>query len=145
MSLQDPLSKMSKSDENVNSKIMLTDDNDTIIKKLKRAVTDSGSEINGGVGKEGIANLISLLSVLTGKSPQEIETDFEGKMYGDFKLTVADAVIATIEPIRNRYKEILADREYLDGVLIKGKQEAEIRAEKVLQRVKNVIGLNIFE
>ena len=141
MSLQDPFSKMSKSDPNDNSKVMLTDDNDTIVRKFKRAITDSGNEIRIGEGKEGITNLISILSVVSGKTPKEIEIENEGKMYGEFKLAVADAAIAVVEPIRNRYFEIINDRQYLESVLDKGKQAASLKAVKVLKRVTEVIGL----
>lgn len=86
MSLADPQKKMSKSDENPNAVIYILDDRDTIIRKFKRAVTDSGSEVRMGEGKDGINNLITIYSVLTGKSVADIEREFDGCGYGDFKL-----------------------------------------------------------
>ncbi|MCL1830261.1 MAG: tryptophan--tRNA ligase [Oscillospiraceae bacterium] len=144
MSLQDPTSKMSKSDPNENSKIMLTDDNDAILRKFKRAITDSGNEICRGKDKEGITNLISILCGMTGKQPQDVEVEFCGKMYGEFKLAVADAVIAVVEPIRTEYQRILSDKTYLDEILTSGRDKATERSEKVMARVNNVMGLNIY-
>ena len=141
MSLVDPTDKMSKSDPNINSRVMMTDDNDTIIRKFKRAVTDSGNQIIRGEGKEGITNLITIMSVMTKRDPKEIENEFIGKMYGEFKVAVAEAVIAVVEPIRTIYQDLLKDKTYLDSVLLGGKQAATLKAEKVIERVKTSIGL----
>lgn len=141
MSLQDPTSKMSKSDENDNAKIMLTDEPDAIIRKFKRAVTDSGSEVKAEDGKEGVINLMSIYSALTAKSFAEIESEFSGKGYGDFKLAVGETVVSALAPIQSEYKRIVADREYLNGVLNEGAQRASYIANKVLRKVRKKIGL----
>ena len=99
MSLQDPTQKMSKSDPNENAYILLLDKSDAIVRKIKRAVTDSGSEVRRGEGKEGIENLMSIYGAVTGKTMEETEAEFEGKGYGVFKSAVADAVVAALEPI----------------------------------------------
>ncbi len=145
MSLQEPTAKMSKSDPNDNAKIMLTDKDDAIIRKFKRAVTDSGSEIKRGEGKEGIVNLMTIYSALTGKSLDEVEREFQGVGYGDFKLAVGEAVVSVASPIRKEYERILADRAYLDGVLKDGAERAAARAERMLRKVQKKIGLNIFK
>ena len=144
MSLQQPLVKMSKSDPNENAKIMLTDSDGMIIKKFKRAVTDSGSEIRAGEGKEGIANLMTIYSALTGKSMDEVEKEFEGKGYGEFKTTVGETVVSVLSPLRTEYERILTDRAYLDGILKDGAERACERAERMLSKVKEKIGINIY-
>ena len=144
MSLQQPTVKMSKSDPNENAKIMLTDGDDLIMKKFKRAVTDSGSEIRRGEGKEGVVNLMTICSALTGKTLDEIETQFDGKGYGEFKTAVGETVVSVIAPLRAEYERILADRAYLDGVLKDGAERASERAEKMLVRVKEKIGLDVY-
>lgn len=142
MSLQQPDVKMSKSDENENSVIMLTDDRDAIIRKFKRAVTDSGSEIRAGEGKEGIVNLMSIYGALTGKTFADIETAFSGKGYGDFKLAVGETVADALAPVQQAYKDYLADRAYVDSVLKEGAQKAAAIADKTLTRVQRKLGLN---
>lgn len=106
MSLQEPTKKMSKSDENEKATIFLTDSDDEIRNKIKRAVTDSDAKVKYDEKKEGIANLMTLYNIATGKSFDQIEDEFEGKGYGEFKSTVGDAVAAYIHPIRRRYNEI---------------------------------------
>ncbi|MCL2539536.1 MAG: tryptophan--tRNA ligase [Oscillospiraceae bacterium] len=144
MSLQDPVAKMSKSDPNDNSKVMLTDSDDIIIRKFKRAVTDSGSEIRRGEGKEGVSNLIAIYSAMTGKSPDAVEAQFSGRGYGDFKLAVGEAVVSVVAPLRNEYERILLDRAYLDGVLKDGAGRASEIAERTFKRVKEKMGLDIY-
>ena len=140
LSLQDPTSKMSKSDPNQNAVIFLTDDNDTIVRKIKRSVTDSGSEVNTGKGKEGIENLITLLTVSTGKSAKEIIAEYEGQGYGKFKSDVADAVAAYIEPIREEFKRYRSDKELLTSILRKGDERANKVAFKTLSKVYKKVG-----
>ena len=144
MSLQDPSSKMSKSDSNNNAKIMLDDADDVVIRKFKRAVTDSGSEVRRGEGKEGVTNLIIIYSVMTGKSIGDIEAEFEGRGYGAFKTAVGEAVVSVLSPLRGEYERILEDTAYLDAVLKDGQERASEKAELMLRKVKERIGLDIY-
>lgn len=140
MSLQEPTSKMSKSDPNQNAVIFLTDDNDTIVRKIKRSVTDSGSEVTTGKGKEGIENLITLLSVSTGKSSKEIVAEYEGEGYGKFKSDVAEAVASYIQPIREEFKRYREDKDLLTNILRKGDEQANKVAFKTLSKVYKKVG-----
>lgn len=140
MSLQDPMQKMSKSDSNENAYILLLDKPDAIVRKIKRAVTDSGSEVRRGEGKEGIENLMSIYGAVTGKTMEETETEFEGKGYGAFKSAVADAVVAALEPIQKRYAELTANRDYLEDVYRSGAQIAERTAFKTIAKVYRKVG-----
>ena len=141
MSLQDPSSKMSKSDENINAKIMLTDAPDAIIKKFKRAITDNGSEVRAADDKPGVTNLITIYSALSGSGFAEIETEFAGKGYGDFKAAVGELVADSLAPIQNEYARILADKAYLDGVLAEGAAAASAIASRTLAKVRRKVGL----
>ncbi len=140
MSLQDPTQKMSKSDPNENAYILLLDKPDAIVRKIKRAVTDSGSEVRRGEGKEGIENLMSIYGAVTGKTMEETEAEFEGKGYGVFKSAVADAVVAALEPIQKRYAELTASRDYLEDVYRSGAQIAERTAFKTIAKVYRKVG-----
>ena len=140
MSLQDPMQKMSKSDPNENAYILLLDKPDAIVRKIKRAVTDSGSEVRRGEGKEGIENLMSIYGAVTGKTMEETEAEFEGKGYGIFKSAVADAVVAALEPIQKRYAELTASRDYLEDVYRSGAQIAERTAFKTIAKVYRKVG-----
>lgn len=140
MSLQDPTQKMSKSDPNENAYILLLDKPDAIVRKIKRAVTDSGSEVRRGAGKEGIENLMSIYGAVTGRSPEETEAEFDGKGYGVFKAAVADAVVAALEPIQKRYADLTANRDYLEEVYRKGAQTAERTAFKTISKVYRKVG-----
>ncbi len=140
MSLQDPTQKMSKSDTNENGYILLLDPIDTIARKIKRAVTDSGGEVKRGEGKDGIVNLMSIYSACTGKTMDEIETEFEGKGYGDFKSAVAEAVVETIRPIQDKYSELMADKDYLVSVYRNGAEIANKTAMKTVSKVYRKIG-----
>lgn len=140
MSLQDPTQKMSKSDPNENAYILLLDKPDAIVRKIKRAVTDSGSEVRRGGGKEGIENLMSIYGAVTGKTMEETEAEFEGKGYGVFKSAVADAVVAALEPIQKRYAELTANRDYLEDVYRSGAQIAERTAFKTIAKVYRKVG-----
>lgn len=142
MSLQDPTSKMSKSDENVNAKIMLLDDGDLIVKKFRRAVTDSGSEIRAAEDKPGVTNLMSIYSACTGKSFEEIEREFDGKGYGDFKTAVGETVRDMLKPIQDRYELILSDKEGLNAVLKDGAEKASVLAARTLAKVRRKVGLD---
>ncbi len=142
MSLQDPTSKMSKSDENQNAKVMLTDDGDAIIRKFRRAVTDSGNEVRAAEDKPGVTNLMSIYSGVTGRSFDEIEREFDGKGYGEFKSAVGEAVRDALAPIQERYKENLADKDMLNDVLKTGAERASILAARTLRKVRRKIGLD---
>ncbi len=142
MSLQDPTSKMSKSDENVNAKIMMTDDGDAIIRKFRRAVTDSGSEVRAAEDKPGVTNLMSIYSAVTGKTFEEIEREFEGKGYGDFKTAVGESVRDALAPIQERYRANLEDKEALNALLKDGAERASSIAAKTLRKVRRKIGLD---
>lgn len=141
MSLQEPDKKMSKSDTNVNSFILMTDDPDTILRKCKRAVTDSEGTVRAGDDKPGVTNLMSIYSVLTGKDFAAIESEFEGQGYGVFKEAVAGSIIDTFRPIQEEYARILADKEYLDGVLADGAEKAGRMANRMVNKVYKKIGM----
>lgn len=139
MSLSDPTSKMSKSDLGDGS-VFLLDSKDVVIKKIKRAVTDSGSEVKYAEGKDGINNLMSIYSAFTGKSFEEIEKEFEGKGYGVFKLAVAETVADSLAVIQDKYNVFISDKEQLNKILIEGAQKASYTAEKTLRKVYRKVG-----
>ena len=141
MSLQEPDKKMSKSDTNVNSFILRTDDADTILRKFKRAVTDSDGVVRAGDDKPGGTNLMSIYASLTGKTFADIEKEFEGQGYGVFKEAVAGSVIDAFRPIQSEYARILADKEYLDGVLKEGAATASRIADRMVAKVYKKVGL----
>ncbi|MCI8499504.1 MAG: tryptophan--tRNA ligase [Clostridia bacterium] len=140
MSLQEPTKKMSKSDENVNASIFLCDDKDTVIRKFKRAVTDSDNEVRMSEEKAGISNLINIYAAFTGKSVQEIEGEFAGRGYGDLKLAVGEAVADKLAPVQAEQKRLLADKKYLGEVLASGAERAFKAARKTLSKVYRKIG-----
>ncbi len=139
MSLSDPTSKMSKSDFGDGS-IFLLDDRDTVIRKIKRAVTDSGSEVRYAEGKDGINNLMSIYSAFTGKGFSEIESEFVGKGYGDFKLAVGEVVADALDKFQEKYKVFISDKEQLNKILIDGASKASYVAEKTLRKVYRKVG-----
>ena len=130
MSLQDPTKKMSKSDENLNSWVAILDDRDTVIRKFKRAVTDSEACVKLAEDKPGVSNLINIYSAVTGKSVADIEREFDGKGYGDFKLAVGETVADELAPIKARYDEIIKDKEELTRIF----REGDLRAERVARK-----------
>ena len=142
MSLQDPTKKMSKSDENPNAAVLLLDDRDTIIRKFKRAVTDSETEVRfDEENKPGVSNLMSIYSVVTGKSFDEIESEFSGKGYGDFKLAVGEAVADELAPLQQRYKELMEDKSYIDARIKENDEKAYYFSNKTLRKVHKKVGL----
>ena len=141
MSLSEPERKMSKSDANLNAFISMDDDPDTIIRKFKRAVTDSDNKIIYSPEKAGISNLLSIYSAFTNTSIEDAEKQFEGKGYGEFKLAVGGAVADVIEPIRQEKNRLLADKNYLDDVLKNGAERAERLAYRTLSKVYKKVGL----
>ena len=140
MSLQEPEKKMSKSDANENAVVRMLDTPDAILRKFKRAVTDSDGCVRAGAGKPGVTNLMSIYGVMTGKSFAEIEREFDGRGYGEFKQAAAQAVIDTLRPIQEEYARLLADKGYLDGVLAEGAVRAEAMARRTLAKVYKKIG-----
>ncbi len=141
MSLADPEKKMSKSDANLNAFISMDDDKDTIIRKFKRAVTDSDNKIKYAEDKPGISNLLTIYCAFTDKTTEEAEKEFDGKGYGDFKLKVGEAVAETVEPIRLEKNRLLQNKDYLDSVLKNGAERAERLAYKTLSKVYKKVGL----
>lgn len=140
MSLQDPDKKMSKSDENVNASIFLTDDPDTVIRKFKRAVTDSDNQIIYSEEKPGIKNLIDIYSSATNKPVDEVVREFDGKGYGDFKLAVGEAVASILKPIQTRVEELNKDKAYVDGIIKENAEKANYFAAKTLRKVQKKVG-----
>jgi tryptophanyl-tRNA synthetase len=140
MSLQDPTKKMSKSDTNVNSFVTLMDSRDDIVRKFKRAVTDSDTCVRFADGKDGINNLMNIYSCFTGKSHAEIEKEFEGRGYGDFKLAVGEVVADGLAPLQARFNQIISDKAYLEDVMKNGARAASYRAEKTIRKVAKKVG-----
>lgn len=140
MSLQDPGKKMSKSDENVNATIYLVDDRDAIIRKFKRAVTDSDNEIRYSDEKPGIQNLIDIYGTVTGKKPDEIEKEFASSGYGDFKLAVGESVADMLQPIQTRFDELQKDKGYVDSIIKANAEKANYYATKTLRKVQKKVG-----
>ena len=140
MSLQDPTRKMSKSDENVNGCVHLLDDADTIMRKFKRAVTDSEAVVRYAEGKDGINNLIDIYSTITGLSREQIEKDFDGKGYGDFKAAVGEAVVEHLKPIRAEYEKLIKDKAYLEECYRKADDIALRISQRTLSKAKKKIG-----
>lgn len=139
-SLQDPTKKMSKSDENPNSCILILDEKDVIIRKFKRAVTDSDTCVRYGEGKDGINNLMSIYSAVTGKVYEDIEREFEGKGYGDFKVAVGEAVADSLEPVRTKFAELMNDKAYLKEVYTSGVRAAERISRKTMTKAYRKVG-----
>jgi tryptophanyl-tRNA synthetase len=140
MSLQEPTKKMSKSDENENASIYLLDQPDVIIRKFKRAVTDSDSEIRYSEDKSGISNLIDIYSAATGKTVEETVKEFDGKGYGDFKLAVGEAVVDVLKPLQTRFAELSKDKTYIDSMIKNNDEKAAYFANKTLRKVKKKVG-----
>ena len=139
--LLDPTKKMSKSAENANGVIFLDDDKDTIIRKFRRAVTDSEAVVRyDPENKPGVSNLLSIYTIFTGKSIEEAEREFDGRGYGDFKLAVGEAVAEKLAPIQAEQARLLADKAYLDSVLKSGAERAAYVANKTLAKVYKKIG-----
>ena len=140
MSLADPTKKMSKSDENVKATVFLLDPKDSIIKKFKSAVTDSEAEVVYREGKDGINNLMSIYSAVTGKSFDEIQQEFAGRGYGDFKMAVGEAVAEELRPIREEYDRLMADKGYLESCYREGAEKARAISQRTLDKVYKKIG-----
>ncbi len=142
MSLQDPSSKMSKSDENLNSLIALLDKPDVVRAKLRRAVTDSEKEIRFDPEKKpGVANLLTIHSALSGESIPALEAHFAGRLYSALKEETAEVIIEALRPIQTRYDAVMADKKVLEGILAQGAESAYRRARRTLSKVYRKIGL----
>jgi tryptophanyl-tRNA synthetase len=140
MSLQDPAKKMSKSDENPNASIYLMDDPDTIMRKCKRAVTDSEAQILYRDEQPGIKNLIDIYSACTGKTPEETVREFDGRGYGELKMAVGEAVVSVLKPLQERQAELEKDKGYIDSVIKNNAEKANYFATKTLRKVQKKVG-----
>lgn len=140
MSLQDPSKKMSKSDENPNASIYLMDDVDTIVRKCKRAVTDSEAQICYREEQPGVKNLIDIYSACTGKSPDEVVKEFEGRGYGDFKMAVGEAVVSVLKPLQDEVARLEKDKGYIDSIIKNNAEKADYFAMKTLRKVQKKVG-----
>ena len=140
MSLQEPEKKMSKSDTNVNGFVLMLDDADTIVRKFKRAVTDSDGCVRAAGDKPGVTNLMSIYSVFTGRDYAAIEKEFAGRGYGEFKLAVGEAVADALAPIKQRHDEIIGDKKELERLYKEGAQKAEYIARKTYFKAMKKVG-----
>ncbi|MBU9744468.1 tryptophan--tRNA ligase [Lachnospiraceae bacterium ASD3451] len=140
MSLQDPTKKMSKSDENPNSSIYLMDDPDAIIRKFKRAVTDSGKEIIYTEEKPGIKNLLDIYCTITQKTVDEAVKEFDGKGYGEFKLAVGETVADHLRPVQECFAQLSKDKAFIDGIIKENAEKANYFATKTLRKVQRKVG-----
>ncbi len=140
MSLQEPTQKMSKSDPNVNAWVAILDKPDDIMRKFKRAVTDSEACVRYAEGKDGINNLMDIYSAVTGKTYAEIEKEFDGKGYGDFKVAVGEAVVDTLKPVQDRFNELMSNRDVLETTWRSSAEQAEAIARRTLGKVMKKIG-----
>lgn len=140
MSLQNPEKKMSKSDENPNGSIYLMDDTDTIIRKCKRAVTDSEACIRYRDEQPGVKNLIDIYCACTGKTPSEVEREFDGKGYGELKMAVGEAVAAQLSPLQAEVARLEKDKAYIDGIIKNNAEKASYFANKTLRKVQRKVG-----
>ncbi|RHP28923.1 tryptophan--tRNA ligase [Lachnotalea sp. AF33-28] len=140
MSLQDPSKKMSKSDENPNASIYMMDDPDTIMRKCRRAVTDSEAAILYRDEQPGVKNLIDIYSACTGKTVDEVLKEFDGKGYGDLKTGVGEAVVSVLKPIQDEHARLSKDKAYIDGIIKNNAEKAAYYANKTLRKVQKKVG-----
>ena len=140
MSLQDPEKKMSKSDENENASIYLMDDTDTIIRKFKRAVTDSEGCVRYTDDQPGIRNLIDIYCACKDIEPEAVEKEFDGKGYGDFKMAVGEAVVDVLKPLQDRFHDLEKNKDYIDGIIKENAEKAGYYANKTLRKVQKKVG-----
>lgn len=146
MGLQNPERKMSKSEsDNANNVIYILDDPKVIANKIKRAVTDSDTEVRYGEDKPGVSNLLNIYSSMTGKTVDEAVDEFKGCGYGEFKAMVAEAVVAELEPIQQKFKEYSSDKAYIERVMKEGAEKASYIANKTLTKVKKKVGYPVYK
>jgi tryptophanyl-tRNA synthetase len=141
MDLQKPDMKMSTTGGTPQGTVLVLDEPDVIVKKIRSAVTDSGTEVRRGEGKEGISNLIDILAVVRGTTPEAIEAEFEGRGYGDFKSAVAEEVVAYLAPVRERYHEIRGTPAALEATLLSGAVKAREIASQTINEVRHRMGV----
>jgi tryptophanyl-tRNA synthetase len=140
MSLADPLAKMSKSDPNPAAVVYILDSKDEVMRKFKRAVTDSDTVVRYSPDKPGVSNLMTIYRAFSGKSYEEIEREFDGRGYGDFKLAVGEACADGLAPVREEFARLMADKAHLEAVMKAGADEARYYASKTVSKVKRKIG-----
>lgn len=140
MSLQEPSRKMSKSDENPNASIYLMDDADTVMRKCKRAVTDSCAHIAYREEQPGLKNLIDIYCACTEKTPEEAVREFEGKGYGELKMAVGETVVSVLKPLQDRFMALSQDKAYIDGIIKRNAEKADYYATKTLRKVQKKVG-----
>ncbi len=140
MSLADPLYKMSKSDENQNAVVYILDSKDDVMRKFKKAVTDSDACVKYSEDKPGVSNLMTIYRAFTGKTFEEIERDFDGRGYGDFKLAVGEACADGLAPVRDEFARLISDKAYLETIMKSGAEDAHRHAWKMMSKVKRKIG-----
>ena len=141
MDLQEPANKMTTTGGTAQGTVLVLDEPAAITKKLKSAVTDSGTEVKRGEGKEGIANLIEIMAVVRGTGPDAVEKEFEGSGYGDFKGAVAESVVEFLAPVRERYEQLRPDEAALEETLTAGADKAREIASATLAEVRSAIGI----
>lgn len=140
MSLSDPTKKMSKSDPNANGYVAILDKKDDIIRKFKRAVTDSDTVVRYAEGKDGVNNLMNIYACFTGKTHEQIEAEFAGKGYGDFKLAVGETVADALAPVQAKFNELMNDKAYLESIMKNGAEDAARRSIKTMRKVYKKLG-----
>ena len=140
MSLQEPTAKMSKSDPNENAVVRILDSKDDIMRKFKKAVTDSEASVRYSEDKPGVSNLMTIYHAFTGKTMEEIEREFDGRGYGDFKLAVGEACADGLAPVRDEFARLMADKAHLESVMKAGADEAAYYARKTMSKVRRKIG-----
>ena len=141
MSLADPLAKMSKSDPNPAAVVHILDSKDDVLRKFKRAVTDSDTCVRyAPEEKPGVSNLMTIYRAFTGKSYEDIEREFDGRGYGDFKLAVGEACADGLAPVRENFARLMADKAHLESVMKAGADEARYYATRTISKVKKKIG-----
>ena len=140
MSLQEPSAKMSKSDPNQNAVVYILDSKDDVMRKFKRAVTDSDTCVRYSPDKPGVSNLMTVYRAFTGKSFEEIEREFDGRGYGDFKAAVGEACADGLAPVRDEFDRLIKDKAYLEAVMKSGRDDAEYYARRTMSKVRRKIG-----
>ena len=140
MSLAEPTAKMSKSDENQNAVVYILDSKDDVMRKFKKAVTDSEAEVRYSENKPGVSNLMTIYRAFTGKTFEEIEREFDGKGYGDFKLAVGEACADGLQGVRSEFDRLIKDKAFLESVMKNGAEEASYHARRTMSKVRRKIG-----
>jgi tryptophanyl-tRNA synthetase len=140
MSLAEPTAKMSKSDPNQNAVVYILDKKDDVMRKFKRAVTDSDAVVRYSEDKPGVSNLMTIYRAFTGKSYEDIEAEFDGRGYGDFKLAVGEACADGLAGVRSEFDRLIADKAYLESVMKEGADEASYYARRMMSKVRRKIG-----